>query len=245
MKNKLFILVLIFIFAGCSSTSKKRENNSANTGTKSKTYDIGKAGLSYIAVREERIAEIGKKYNISPFDIMSVNDIDKERVEAGDKLFIPYIYSDEEFTLPLGEGVKLEVSSPYGMRNHPVNGKFKFHSGIDLRMPLNSPIVAAKDGEVVMSSYYGDYGNCIIVEHENGYKTLYGHLNSRKVSSGEKVREGEIIGYAGRTGNSTGVHLHFEIIENGNYKNPVFYVKELKMNIVADMLDLVLKKEKK
>lgn len=245
MRYKLFVLLLILIFAGCTTTSKKRVTHNGATGIKSRTYDIGKAGLSYIAMREENIAEIGKKYNISPFDIMSVNNMESEKVEAGEKVFIPYIYSDEEFILPLGEGVKLEVSSPYGMRNHPVNGKFKFHSGIDLRMPLNSPIVAAKDGEVVLSGYNGDYGNCVIIQHEGGFKTLYGHMNSINVSKGDSIKAGELVGYAGRTGNSTGVHLHFEIIEEGSYKNPVFYVKELKMNLVADMLDLVLKKEKK
>ncbi len=247
MKKIILILSIVLLLIGCSSTNtrNRQKPDPIRVGEKSKSFEFGKDYLGYISATEENVYELGKRYNISPFDIMRANNKNSEKIEAGEKVYIPFSYSDEEFRLPLGEGVKLDVSSPYGMRNHPVNGKYKLHSGIDLRMPINSPIVAARDGEVIMSCYYGDYGNCVEIDHEDGFKTLYAHLNSIKVSKGESVKEGEIIGYAGRTGNSTGVHLHFEIINEGKYNNPVFYVKELKMNMVADMMDMVLKKEKK
>jgi murein DD-endopeptidase MepM/ murein hydrolase activator NlpD len=247
MKNKIFILLIIFLHIGCTSIkrSNKQKKDLINTNIKSNSYEFKSDYVGYISIIDETVYELGKRYNISPYDIMRANSKNNTKIFAGEKIYIPFSYNDEEFSLPIGKGVKLEVSSPFGMRNHPVNGRFKMHSGIDLRMPLNSPIVAAKDGEVTMSHYYGDYGNCIEIEHHNGFKTLYAHLNSIKVSKGDRVKEGEIIGYAGRTGNSTGVHLHFEILKEGKYSNPIFYVKELKVNIVSDMVEMVLKKENK
>lgn len=243
MKNIVPILLTVLLLTGCSSTTRRKSIQPSQSLSINKTFEIGKDYLSYISMKDETVYEVGKRYNISPFDIMKANSITSEKISRGDKVYIPFTYVKEDFAIPLGDGVKLDISSPFGMRNHPVNGKLKLHSGIDLRMPINSPIIASKDGIVIMSSYNGDYGNCVEIDHEDGYKTLYAHLNSMKVSKGDEVKEGEIIGYAGRTGNSTGVHLHFEIINEGKYNNPVFYVKELKMSIVSDMVDMVLRKE--
>lgn len=112
------------------------------------------------------------------------------------------------------------ISSGYGYRGR------EFHKGIDIAGGgSGSPIFAADNGRVVRSGWYGGYGNCIIIDHGNGYRTLYGHMSSLKVKVGQVVHKGQVIGGKGTTGNSTGIHLHFEIIKNGSHVNPMNYLR--------------------
>ena len=97
------------------------------------------------------------------------------------------------------------------MRTNPVTGIYKSHDGVDVNSAYGTAIWSAAGGTVVTAGWYGGYGNCVMVNHGNGYTTLYGHMSSIAVSSGQSVSQGQVLGYVGSTGNSTGPHLHFEV----------------------------------
>ena len=113
------------------------------------------------------------------------------------------------------------ITSLAGNRIHPVTGESRYHSGIDIGVPNGDPIWAAAAGTVTMAGWNGNYGNCVMVTHGNGYTTVYGHLSGIAVSYGQSVNMGQTIGYCGSTGLTTGPHLHFEIREGGSYLNPM------------------------
>ena len=117
------------------------------------------------------------------------------------------------------------ISSPFGYRINPVSGRAQNHSGIDIPANGGTPILAAKSGQVITSVYgsgaYWSYGNYVVIDHGNGNSTLYAHMSSRAVSEGQMVKQGQVIGYVGTTGNSTGNHLHLEIRVGGQRINPV------------------------
>ena len=114
------------------------------------------------------------------------------------------------------------ISSGYGMRRHPVLGYNKMHKGIDFAAPRGTPIYAAGDGVVEKSGRNGGYGNYIRINHKNGLKTAYAHMHkfAKGVKSGKNVKQGQVIGYVGSTGRSTGPHLHFEVLRNNKHVNP-------------------------
>ena len=103
------------------------------------------------------------------------------------------------------------ITSYFGMRNNPVSGVYKSHDGVDIGAAYGTAIYAAAGGTVVTAGWYGGYGNCVMINHGNGYTTLYGHQSRIAVSAGQTVSQGQVIGYVGSTGNSTGPHLHFEV----------------------------------
>lgn len=113
------------------------------------------------------------------------------------------------------------ISSPFGYRNHPKSGKWKKHEGIDIVAPYGAPVYATGDGvvEYPHSSMYG-YGKVIVINHSFGYETLYAHMSRYVVKPGDKVKRGQLIGYVGNTGISTGTHLHYEVKKNGRHMNP-------------------------
>jgi len=113
------------------------------------------------------------------------------------------------------------LSSPFGMRKHPILGFNKMHKGTDFAAPKGTPIMASGDGKVIRSRWCGGGGNCIKIKHNSTYTTVYAHLSkfARGIKEGVKVRQGQIIGYVGSTGMSTGPHLHYEVIENGKKIN--------------------------
>ena len=112
------------------------------------------------------------------------------------------------------------ISSRFGQRIHPITGELKNHNGMDIAANMGTTVMAADGGRVVLAEWYGGYGNCIMIEHGNGYKTLYGHLSYIGVRSGQSVNQGDNIGQVGSTGNSTGPHLHFEVYSNGSRIDP-------------------------
>lgn len=122
---------------------------------------------------------------------------------------------------------KYRISSPYGIRIHPITGKKQFHSGIDLAVPLATPVYSTADGEVVYAGLKGGYGRCIIVKHQLGFETLYGHLVAYYVGKGQTVKQNSPIGFVGATGKSTGNHLHYEIRKNGKTIHPIFIKNEV------------------
>ena len=116
------------------------------------------------------------------------------------------------------------ISSPFGYRINPVSGRPQNHSGIDIPANGGTPILACKSGQVITSVYgtgaYWSYGNYVVIDHGNGNSTLYAHMSSRAVSEGQMVTQGQVIGYVGTTGNSTGNHLHLEVRVNGQRTDP-------------------------
>lgn len=114
------------------------------------------------------------------------------------------------------------LSSGYGMRHHPILGYSKMHKGIDFSAPLGTPIYAAGDGVIERRGRRGGYGNYLRIRHNNGLKTAYAHMKGFKSGQGvgSRVKQGEVIGYLGNTGRSTGPHLHYEILQNGRQVNP-------------------------
>ena len=114
------------------------------------------------------------------------------------------------------------ISSGYGRREHPIYGYSHIHRALDFAAPKNTPIMASGNGTVELAAWHGGYGKCVIIRHANQYKTLYGHLNlyGNGIRKGTKVKQGQIIGYVGTTGTSTGYHLHYEVIFRGSKINP-------------------------
>ena len=113
------------------------------------------------------------------------------------------------------------LSSPFGMRKHPIDGFNKMHRGTDFAAPMGTPIMASGDGVIVKAGWCGGGGNCVKIKHNSVYQTIYAHMSkfSNKVKNGIRVKQGQIIGYVGSTGKSTGPHLHYEVIENGKKIN--------------------------
>ena len=120
------------------------------------------------------------------------------------------------------------ITSPFGWRTHPIFNSRSFHSGVDIGGPNLGAIRASNSGKVIYSGWYGGYGKVVILEHGmvNGkpITTLYAHMNSIAVSNGTKVTKGQVIGYEGTTGYSTGPHCHFEVRVNGQPNNPLNYI---------------------
>ncbi len=120
------------------------------------------------------------------------------------------------------------ITSRYGYRNISLYGYTRFHAGVDIGASMGSPIVAADGGTVILSRYDNSgYGSYVMINHGNGKTTLYAHMSARAVSVGQSVTKGQVIGYVGSTGNSTGPHLHFEIRINGGTVNPLQYFSGL------------------
>jgi murein DD-endopeptidase MepM/ murein hydrolase activator NlpD len=113
------------------------------------------------------------------------------------------------------------ITSGFGMRFHPILHYTRFHAGLDFGAAWGSPIVAAADGTVVAAGYGGGYGRQVQIAHGGGILTLYGHMSSIAATAGEPVRQGQVIGYVGSSGLSTGPHLHFEVKVNGQPVDPM------------------------
>jgi len=147
------------------------------------------------------------------------------------------------------------LSSSFGLRKHPIDGFTKMHKGTDFAAPLGTPIMASGDGVVVKAGWCGGGGNCIKIRHNSSYSTVYAHLSKFAVATkkGKRVKQGQIIGYVGSTGKSTGPHLHYEVIFNGKRVNSqtlklpsgkilkdknreIFEVKKIKIDVMKSEL---------
>ena len=113
------------------------------------------------------------------------------------------------------------LSSPFGMRKHPIDGYNKMHRGTDFAAPMGTPIMASGDGVIKKAGWCGGGGNCVKIKHNSTYETVYAHMSkfARGIKSGVRVKQGQTIGYVGSTGKSTGPHLHYEVIVNGKKVN--------------------------
>ncbi len=106
---------------------------------------------------------------------------------------------------------------------HPVLGVSKYHNGLDFRAPIGTEVYATGDGQVVIAGYNGGFGKCVEIDHDYGFKTIYGHLSEIMVTDGQNIKRGDLIGMSGNTGTSTGPHLHYEIRQYGKVKDPYNY----------------------
>ena len=113
------------------------------------------------------------------------------------------------------------LSSPFGMRKHPIDGFNKMHRGTDFAAPMGTPIMASGDGVIKKAGWCGGGGNCVKIKHNSTYQTVYAHMSkfARGIKNGVRVKQGQTIGYVGSTGKSTGPHLHYEVIVNGKKVN--------------------------
>lgn len=130
--------------------------------------------------------------------------------------------------IPNGSPVEYQgITSRYGYREHPTLNRREFHRGTDLRAPMNTPVYATADGVVEYAAYHeaSGYGNLVILDHNYGFKSLYGHLEKVVVQSGQYVRKGTLLAYSGNTGMSSGPHLHYEIRFIQRVLNPFWFVK--------------------
>ena len=180
------------------------------------------------------------------FQIMYEVFVDKNErtVETGNILFANLILSGEENSLYYfdkegsaghydknGRSVKkalmktpingARLSSPFGMRKHPIDGFNKMHRGTDFAAPMGTPIMASGSGTIKKAGWCGGGGNCVVIRHNSTYQTVYAHMSkfAKGIKKGVRVKQGQTIGYVGSTGKSTGPHLHYEVIINGKKVN--------------------------
>ncbi|RHR11270.1 peptidase M23 [Pseudoflavonifractor sp. AF19-9AC] len=159
-------------------------------------------------------------------------DAEIKRLEKEMADQIANVPSESGFLWPLPSSWNT-LSSLYGSRIHPITGKPNNHTGIDIPASKNTNIYAAKSGVVTTSTYNSSYGNYVVISHSDGTSTLYAHMNKRAVSKGQTVSQGQVIGYVGTTGSSTGNHLHFEVRVNGNRTDPVNYFKDKTLYVTS------------
>lgn len=182
----------------------------------------GSGGIEVPLTEEERV-----QFEVADSDIsdQSTNLIKRyedalEDIVATNKemQYVPTIWpADSEY-----------ITSKYGSRSDPFNSHSALHTGIDIRGTWGDPVYASASGTVTLSKYNGGYGNSIKIKHNNKYETLYGHLMKVLVNKNEVVEKGDLIGRIGSTGRSTGPHLHFEILESGEYIDPKEFLQTYK-----------------
>ena len=171
-------------------------------------------------------------------------DENKKIIENGNILFANLILSGEDNSLYYfdkeeskghydknGKSVKkalmktpingARLSSPFGMRKHPIDGFNKMHQGTDFAAPMGTPIMASGNGIIKKAGWCGGGGNCIVIRHNSTYQTIYAHMSkfAKNIRTGVRVKQGQVIGYVGSTGKSTGPHLHYEVVVNGKKVN--------------------------
>jgi len=152
------------------------------------------------------------------------------QLSPGNNLFIQQIIqSDSSNNVPAGmpfrEGVEVRIASGYGMRIHPIEKKEMMHYGIDLVAPKGTPVITTADGIVEKAEFAEGYGNIVLVKHNSVFSTFYTQLQKYNVEPGQKVHKGDVIGYLGESGLSTGPHLHYEVHKNGERVDPADYLK--------------------
>lgn len=147
--------------------------------------------------------------------------------------------------LPLGRPVPGPVTSRYGHRTDPLNGKKGFHSGVDFRGRNGQTIQATADGVVTKAFFNGSYGRYIEIDHGNGYSTKFAHMKKMLVKRGDKVKRGDAIGKVGSSGRSTGPHLHYEICLSGKPTNPSKFMRVDKLVLPPVIAELTAKSTKK
>ena len=184
-----------------------------------------------IVVPGDNLKDVYTVTKAEKIDIKYVKAVNKSESMQKKFLFIPCgkisslersLFLGTAFLSPIQYG---KTTSGFGSRKNPFNSKrMEFHKGIDLGCRIGTKVHSARSGKVIFSGYEEGYGNLVIVEHEFGYKSYYGHLSKILVKNGDTVKTGSLIALSGNTGRSTGPHLHFEIRKNGRALNPMSFL---------------------
>ena len=189
-------------------------------------------GLIHSVKKGESLNSISVKYHVSVEELADTNDLTTHQLHVGQELFIPGAKMDatslrkamgELFTYPIKASWRL--TSRFGSRKDPFTGVQSNHTGIDMACPTGTPIYAAMSGSVVYSGWSNIFGNYVIINHGNGYQTLYGHMSKILARKGQSVSQGTRIGLVGSTGYSTGPHLHLTVYKNGRLVDPLTLLK--------------------
>ena len=195
-----------------------------------------------IAKKEQELGElVAKIRNIEEMMgikeepiLLASNTKSKEKVDKLlSKLKVDLKVRDYMFKhIPNGAPIygRLKITSGYGYRFHPILKRRKFHAGIDLKARYGQPVIATADGIVEYAGWKAGYGKTVIIQHNFGFKTVYAHLSSIKVRVGRYVKKGQVIGYAGSTGRSTGTHVHYEVRYLQRPINPIYFIRWKKKN---------------
>ena len=220
------------------SRRKEIEEKRANQEKRNSTLKVAKAQASrmqilmennkmlqqnYSSQLTEEERELNEKIEAYKQEEISLENQILAAINWGDKLAIHY--TGGLMIWPVGkEGTY--ITSGYGNRLHPIQGVYKYHSGIDIgNAGYGAPVIAAADGVVTFAGVMGGYGNCVMINHGDGIVTLYGHGQEILTTLGTEVSKGDVIMLVGSTGNSTGPHLHFEVRKNGIIQDPIPYLK--------------------
>ena len=193
------------------------------------------AGLPELRAKQQEWEDLEAQYN----ELRQKWQNDLNRLEAEDRQlqqFIQQKRAEEEIQRKLaalresgGSGFVRpavgKIVSGFGNRLHPILGDYRLHAGVDYDGNTGDPIIASRNGVVILAEYYGGYGHTVILDHGDGFSTLYAHLSSYNVSVGDTVAAGRTLGAMGSTGLSTGPHLHFEIRRNGTAVDPLPYLQ--------------------
>lgn len=189
-------------------------------------------GIIYTVKKGDSLSTITSKHKVGLEQLLDVNELTSETLTAGQQLFLPGAAMDaaalknamgELFRIPIS--AKFRWTSPYGYRIDPISGVRSFHTGTDMACPTGTPILAAMSGKVVKTGQTRVYGNYVILDHGNGYQTVYMHMSKIIASKGQWVSQGTRIGLVGSTGYSTGPHLHFTVYKNGKLVDPMTVLK--------------------
>ncbi|HCI29714.1 MAG TPA: M23 family peptidase [Fervidobacterium sp.] len=183
------------------------------------------SGIMYKPSKALTLSALAKYFFIDPEEITSVNLSIGSNIPANKEVFVPVGKVNTSFT-QLADFVWPaygSITSEFGWRLHPIYNKNMFHSGIDIGVPLSTPVFAARGGTVKYAGWQSGYGNVIIIDH-GGYQTYYAHLSKINVYIGLRVEKGDFIARSGNTGTSTGPHLHFEVRKNDEPNDPVAYL---------------------
>lgn len=208
------------------------------------------------SIREAGYGGVDKYNNLmNYYNASSLIDVTKQLDKLSKQLYIQSKSYDEVFNLvknkaqmmasipaiqPVNNKNLKHVASGYGWRIHPIYKTQMMHNGMDFTAPIGTPIYATGNGVVAKVEPYGrGYGNNVVVNHGYGYATLYGHMSRMAVRPGQKINRGDLIGYVGNTGTSTGPHLHYEVHKNGSPVNPInFYFNDLSPDQYDKMVEI-------
>ncbi|MCK4923537.1 MAG: M23 family metallopeptidase [Spirochaetes bacterium] len=183
-------------------------------------------GVYYSVRKGDSLSSITTRYRVDMNKLVDVNELESSVIYVGQKLFIPgAALSNWERAEALGTLFKYpargRLTSRLGFRIDPFTKRRAYHAGIDIANRIGTPVHASQSGKVIFSGYKGTYGKTVILSHQQGYSTVYGHLDKILVKKGQVVRQGDKIGTVGNTGRSTGPHLHFEIQRHRRIIDPL------------------------
>lgn len=224
--GKLRTLAAAFAAAGALiAASPASANSSANADIAAPLRAAQEEGKSVSGSEDERFRSLFSRWqSFERNDVPALAAVAEAAGQAGLTASRRSAIG-QEVSIPSRAPLKgLRLTSDYGMRNHPVTGRRRAHKGIDLAAPTGTPIYATADGLVSRASWFSSYGLYVSIEHGGELQTRYAHMSRLNVAQGQRVKKGEIVGFVGSTGRSTGPHLHYEVRVQGEAVNPMPYM---------------------